>query len=100
MKLTGETLRGQRETLGLSQAEISKRSGISRQTIIGYEKKDGRLGNLSRLLEAYCLEVYPIVGSIPADIKEIEGLIKTMVEKKLGVDCKVKINIELFGGEK
>lgn len=97
MRLTGEVLREQREILGKTQSDMAKRCGLSRPTIIKYEK-DGE-PNIAKMLEAYCLEVYPVVGSMPADIKEIERLIKTSVKNSLGVDCKVKINIEILGGE-
>ena len=97
MRLTGQTLKEQRLAIGASQEEIAKRAGVSRPTIIKYEK--GIDLQLADILEAYCLEVYPTVGSLPADISEIERIVKKLVKDNLGVDCKVKINVELFGGE-
>ena len=97
MKLTGQTLKEQRLAIGASQEEMAKRAGVSRPTIIKYEKNiDNQLANI---LEAYCLEVYPTAGSLPADISEIERIVKKLVKDNLGVNCKVKINVELFGGE-
>lgn len=97
MRLTGQTLKEQRLAIGASQEEMAKRAGISRPTIIKYEKNiDNQWANI---LEAYCLEVYPTVGSLPADISEIERIVKKLVKDNLGVNCKVKINVELFGGE-
>lgn len=98
MRLTGQTLKEQRMAIGASQEEMARRAGVSRPTIIKYEKNiDNKLSNI---LEAYCLEVYPTAGSFPADINEIERIVKKLVKDNLGVDCRVKINVELFGGEK
>lgn len=97
MKLTGQTLKEQRLAIGASQEEIAKRAGVSRPTIIKYEKSIDL--QLTDILEAYCLEVYPTVGSLPADISEIERIVKKLVKDNLGVDCKVRINVELLGGE-
>lgn len=97
MRLTGQTLKEQRLAIGASQEEIAKRAGVSRPTIIKYEK--GIDLQLTGILEAYCLEVYPTVGSLPADISEIERIVKKLVKDNLGVDCKVRINVELLGGE-
>lgn len=97
MKLTGQTLKEQRLAIGASQEEMAKRAGVSRPTIMKYEK--GVDLQLAALLEAYCLEVYPTVGSLPADISEIERIVKNLVKDNLGVDCKVRINVELLGGE-
>lgn len=96
MRLTGQTLKGQRLAIGVSQEEMAKRAGVSRPTIIKYEKIVDN--QLTSILEAYCLEVYPTVGSLPADISEIERIVKKLVKDNLGVDCKVRINVELFGG--
>lgn len=97
MKLTGQTLKEQRLAIGVSQEEMAKRAGVSRPTIIKYEKNIDN--QLASILEAYCLEVYPTAGSLPADIGEIERIVKKLVKDNLGVNCKVKINVELFGGE-
>ena len=97
MRLTGQTLKEQRLAIGASQEEMVKRAGVSRPTIIRYEKiVDNQLASI---LEAYCLEVYPIVGSLPADISEIERIVKKLVKGNLGVDCKIRINVELLGCE-
>lgn len=97
MRLTGQTLKEQRLAIGASQEEMARRAGVSRPTIIKYEKGIGL--QLTDILEAYCLEVYPTVGSLPADISEIERIVKKLVKDNLGVDCKVRINVELLGGE-
>lgn len=39
MRLTGQTLKEQRLAIGASQEEMAKRAGISRPTIVRYEKK-------------------------------------------------------------
>lgn len=97
MRLTGQTLKEQRLAIGASQEEMAKRAGISRPTIVRYEKNIN--SQLTNILEAYCLEVYPTAGSLPADIGEIERIVKKLVKDNLGVNCKAKINVELFGGE-
>lgn len=97
MRLTGQTLKEQRLAIGASQEEIAKRAGVSRPTIMKYEKCIDL--QLTGILEAYCLEVYPTVGSLPADIREIERIVKKLVKDNLGVDCMVRINVELLGGE-
>lgn len=97
MRLTGQTLKRQRLAIGVSQEEMAKRADVSRPTIIKYEKNiDNQLTNI---LEAYCLEVFPTVGSLPADISEIERIVKKLVKDNLGVECKVKVTVEFFGGE-
>ena len=97
MRLTSETLKDQRMAIGISQAEIAKRAGVSRPTIIKYEKCIEP--QLAKVLEAYCLEVYPVVGSLPAELAEIERVVKNIVKNNLGVNCKVKINLEIGGEE-
>lgn len=96
MKLTEETLRQQRESLGVSQAEIARRAGVTRATINKYEKGDG-LKYINKVLEAYCLEIYPLVGTIPADLKEITDTIEKNMSVTYGMKCKVKLNIEFCG---
>lgn len=97
MLLTGETLREQRECLGISQAEIAKRAGMSRPTIIKYEKNIDQ--TLTNLLQAYCLEVYPLVGNYHESINELRRITENAIEKSLGVSCKVSIKVELCGEE-
>lgn len=97
MRLTGQTLKEQRLAIGVSQKEMARRAGVSRPTIVKCEKNISN--KLTNILEAYCLEIYPAAGSIPADISEIERIVRELVKNNLGVDCRVKINIELFGGE-
>lgn len=97
MLLTGETLREQRECLGISQAEIAKRAGMSRPTIIKYEKNIDQ--TLTNLLQAYCLEVYPVVGNYHESINELRRITENAIEKSLGVSCKVSIKVELCGEE-
>lgn len=94
MRLTEDTLRQQRESLGVSQSEIARRAGVARATISKYEKGDG-LKYIDKVLEAYCLEIYPLVGTIPADLKEITDAIKKSISATYGMKCEVKISIEL-----
>ena len=98
MRLTGETLREQREIIGISKVGMAKRAGVSRPTIINYENGEG-IQIISKVLEAYCLEVYPLVGTMPADLKEITNLIEKNIEMNFGMKSRVKINIELCGEE-
>ena len=97
MRLTGNTLKSQRLALGVSQHEMAKRATVSRPTIIKYEK--GIDSQLTKILEAYCLEVYPCVGNLSADIKEIKRIIEKLLKDNLGVSCKVKIDVEIGGEE-
>ena len=92
--MTGETLKQQRESLGVSQSEIARRAGVTRAAISKYEKGGG-LKYVNKVLEAYCLEIYPLVGTIPADLKEIADAIKKNISATYGMECKVKISIEL-----
>lgn len=55
--LIGKDLKEQRLSLGLSQADIAKRAGVSRQTIIALEQKD--IIPLTTILDAYELAVVP-----------------------------------------
>lgn len=98
MILTGKNLKEQREVLGLSKVEMAKRAGVSRPTIIKYEN-DELPGNIAGILEAYCLEVYPRIGIMPADLKEITSIIQKNIANNFGMKCKVKIDIELCGEE-
>lgn len=99
MKLDGKILKEQREIMGISIAEMSRRSGLSRPTIYSYESMTDDC-QISKLLEAYMLEVYPTVGSMPADINEILNRIEQYVQMTFASKCKVKISIELCGEEK
>lgn len=83
--------------LGVSQSEMAKRAKVCRPTIIKYEK--GIDSQLTKILEAYCLEVYPCAGNLPADIKEIKRIIEKLLKDNLGVSCKVKIDVEIGGEE-
>lgn len=98
MKLTAETLKEQRLAIGISQAEMARRAGISRATIIKYEKNIDL--QITNILEAYCLEVYPCVGNLSGNIKEIKRIIEKLLKDNLGVNCKVKIQVEIGGEDK
>lgn len=97
MRLTGETLAAQRRSIGATQDEMAKRAGVKRQTIGFYEKEVP--GKIADILDAYCLEVYPTIGLIPADIRDVERVVKKIVRNNLGVKCNVKLSIELLGAD-
>lgn len=97
MRLTGNTLKSQRLALGVSQYEMAIRAAVSRPTIIKYEKSIDF--QLTKILDAYCLEVYPCVGNVSADIKEIKRMIEKLLKDNLGVSYRVKIDIEIGGEE-
>lgn len=94
--LIGKDLKEQRLSLGLSQADIAKRAGTCRQTIIALEQK-ARIP-LTTILDAYGMNVVPSeAAKEPIDV--LRGQIIDAVKRKFGNNCKVKISIELCGEE-
>ena len=92
--LIGKDLKEQRLSLGLSQADIAKRAGTCRQTIIALERK-ARIP-LTTILDAYGMDVVPSEATKePIDV--LRGQIIDAVKRKFGNNCKVKISIELCG---
>ena len=91
--MTGEALRRWRISIGASQAEIAKRAGVSRQTIVAYEQKDEL--PMTKILEAYGLVIQPIVCSISENLDNFTDRLKEEIEEKTGRKCQIKINIEL-----
>lgn len=94
--LIGKDLEEQRLSLGLSQAEVARRAGVCRQTIFALEQK-ARIP-LTTILDAYELAIVPSTTTKePIDI--LREQIIDAVKDKFGNNCKVKISIELCGGE-
>lgn len=96
-EMTGEALRKWRISIGASQAEIAKRAGVSRQTIVAYEQKSEL--PMTKILEAYGLVIQPMVCSISENLENFTDRLKEDIEEKTGRKCQIKINIELCGEE-
>lgn len=94
--LIGKDLREQRLNLGLSQADIAKRAGVSRQTIIALEQKNIIL--LSTILNAYEMDIVPS-KTTKESIDVLRGQIIDAVKDEFGDNCRVKVSIELCGEE-
>lgn len=90
--LIGKDLKEQRLYLGLSQADIARRAGVSRQTIIALEKKD--IIQLSTILDAYEMDIAP-AKTTRESIEVLRGQIIDAVKDEFGDNCKAKITIEL-----
>ena len=95
--MTGDELRRWRISIGASQAEIAKRAGVSRQTIIAYEQKSEL--PMVKIIEAYGFVIQPIACSISENLGNFTDRLREEIEKKTGHKCRIKINIELFGEE-
>ena len=92
----GMDLRERRLELGLSQADIAKKAGTCRQTIISLEQKT--IVPLSVILDAYELMIAPM-ASTRESIETLKEQIIDAVKDEFGNDCRVKISIELCGVE-
>ena len=90
--IIGKDLKEQRLYLGLSQADIARRAGVSRQTIVALEQKT--IIPLSAILDAYGLMITPM-ASTKESIGVLRGQIIDAVKDEFGDNCKVKISIEL-----
>src|SRR5690348_10665380 len=60
------TARGRRKDLGLSQAELARRAGVSREWINAFEagKPTAEIGLVLRLLQALGLDVHLEIASV------------------------------------
>ena len=94
--LIGKDLKEQRLNLGLSQADIAKRAGTCRQTIVALEQK-ARIP-LTTILDAYEMDVVPSRNTRES-IDVLQEQIIDAVKNEFGNNCKVKISIELCGEE-
>lgn len=94
--LIGKDLKEQRLSLGLSQADIAKRAGTCRQTIIALEQK-ARIP-LTTILDAYGMNIVPS-KTTKESIDVLQEQIIDAVKDKFGNNCKVRISIELCGEE-
>ena len=95
--LIGKDLKEQRLSLGLSQSDIARRSGVSRQTIIALEKKG--IIPLSTILDAYEMDIVPS-KTTREQIDVLRGQIIDAVKDEFGNNCSVRISIELCGNSK
>lgn len=95
--MTGEDFRKWRISIGASQHEIAKRAGVSRATINKYEQKNEL--PMVKIIEAYGLVIQPIACSISENLSYFTDSLKAEIEGKTGHKCRIKINIELCGGE-
>lgn len=94
--LIGKDLKEQRLSLGLSQSEVARRAGVSRQTIIALEQKN--IIPLTTTLDAYEMDVVPSKTTKEA-IDVLRGQIVDAVKDEFGNNCRVRISIELCGEE-
>lgn len=94
--LIGKDLKEQRLSLGLSQADIARRAGVSRQTIVMLEQKD--IIPLTTILDAYEMDIVPS-KTTRESIDVLRGQIIDAVKDEFGNNCRVKISIELCGEE-
>lgn len=94
--LIGKDLKEQRLSLGLSQADIAKRAGVSRQTINSIEQKS--CIPITSILDAYEMDIVPS-KTTKESIDVLRGQIIDAVKDEFGDNCKVKVSIELCGEE-
>lgn len=92
--LIGKDLKEQRLNLGLSQSEVARRAGVSRQTINAIEQKS--CIPFTTILDAYEMDIVPS-KTTRESIDVLRGQIIDVVKDEFGNDCKVKISIELCG---
>lgn len=95
--LIGKDLKEQRMSLGLSQSEVARRAGVSRQTIVSLEQKG--IIPLTTILDAYEMTIVPS-KTTRESIDVLREQIIDAVKNEFGANCKVKISIELCGEEK
>ncbi len=67
-KMAGARMRALRESLGLSQLELSRRSGIAQESLSRIEtgRRDPRLGTLQRLARGMGLSLDQLMGRLSA----------------------------------
>lgn len=92
--LIGKDLKEQRMSLGLSQSEVARRAGVSRQTINSLEQKS--IIPLTTTLDAYEMDVVPSKNTRES-IDVLRGQIIDAVKDEFGNNCRVRISIELCG---
>ena len=94
--LNGKDLKEQRLSLGLSQEDVAKRAGITRQSIISLEQKD--CVRFTRTLDAYGFVVVP-AENMQESIGTLKDKIIDCIKGDFGSNCKVSICVELCGEE-
>lgn len=94
--LIGKDLKEQRLGLGLSQADIAKRAGVSRQTIVMLEQKD--IIPLTTILDAYEMDIVPS-KTTRESIDVLREQIVDAVKDEFGDNCKVEVSVKLCGEE-
>lgn len=94
----GDTLRRLRESAGLTQEQLSKKSGIDRSAIVNIERGNIGLGpaRASRLAKA--LRVDPVVFVDPVTIDE-SGRPLTLEERVAGLEERQRHGIEEVYGK-
>lgn len=95
--LIGKDLKEQRLSLGLSQADIARRAGVSRQTIVMLEQKD--IIPLTTILDAYEMTIAPS-KTTRESIDVLREQIIDAVKDEFGANCKVEVSVKLYGEEK
>lgn len=92
--IIGKDLKEQRLYLGLSQADIARRAGVSRQTIVALEQKG--IIPLTTILDAYEMDIVPS-RTTRESIDVLREQIIDAVKDEFGDNCKVRISVELCG---
>lgn len=92
--LIGKDLKEQRLSLGLSQSEVARRAGLSRQTINALERKSYIPFTIT--LDAYKMDIVPSKNT-KESIEVLREQIIDCVKDEFGNNCKVNISIELCG---
>jgi len=74
-KMTGAALRTVREGLGLSQADVSRRSGLAQESLSRIEtgRRDPRLGTLQKLARGMGLTLDQLLVRLSADRVDVGG---------------------------
>ena len=94
MQLDPETLTARRKSLGISQEEMAEELGLTRTTIVNWEKTN-ILAKWGRAIEAYG---YKIVGSI--DPICTVGELMDKIQELVGQDCEIELVIKPKRSEK
>lgn len=89
-------LKEQRLGLGLSQADIARRAGVSRQTIVKLEQKG--IIPLTTILDAYEMDIVPS-KTTRESIDVLREQIIDAVKDEFGDNCKVEVSVKLYGEE-
>lgn len=94
--LIGKDLKEQRLHLGLSQSEVARRAGVTRQAISSLERKP--YIPFTTILAAYEMCVVP-AKTMRESVDVLREQIIDAVKDEFGDSFKVKISIELCGEE-